>query len=111
MVGSQHQAVIPEGLCKYDDALPYENEDKLLWNPISLTTEETENYLLKAREPLTAYCQNVNSSKPTNYHIRDDEQVIFFFFLFVLPLIFAVCEGKSKKYIICCSLFNDSRVM
>jgi hypothetical protein len=36
MVGSDYQAGIPEGLCKYDDVLPYENEYKL-WNPRCLS--------------------------------------------------------------------------
>ena len=30
MVGSEYQAQIPEGLCRYDDALPYENEDRFV---------------------------------------------------------------------------------
>uniref|UniRef100_A0A182QVF3 Uncharacterized protein n=1 Tax=Anopheles farauti TaxID=69004 RepID=A0A182QVF3_9DIPT len=48
MVGSDFQAVIPEGLCRYDDALPYENEDKLLWNPTILNEQEIEDYLVKS---------------------------------------------------------------
>jgi hypothetical protein len=34
MVGSEFQAKIPSGLCKYGDVLPYENEDKLLWGEL-----------------------------------------------------------------------------
>lgn len=44
MVGSEFQAVIPEGLCKYGDALPYENEDKLVWDPFKLQELEVERY-------------------------------------------------------------------
>ncbi|XP_035904914.1 mesoderm induction early response protein 1 [Anopheles stephensi] len=51
MVGSDFQAVIPEGLCRYDDALPYENEDKLLWNPTILNEQEIEDYLVKITGP------------------------------------------------------------
>uniref|UniRef100_A0AAG5DSV4 Mesoderm induction early response protein 1 n=1 Tax=Anopheles atroparvus TaxID=41427 RepID=A0AAG5DSV4_ANOAO len=51
MVGSDFQAVIPEGLCRYDDALPYENEDKLLWNPTILNEQEIVDYLLKITSP------------------------------------------------------------
>uniref|UniRef100_A0A182PW08 Mesoderm induction early response protein 1 n=1 Tax=Anopheles epiroticus TaxID=199890 RepID=A0A182PW08_9DIPT len=51
MVGSDFQAVIPEGLCRYDDALPYENEDKLLWNPTILNEQEIEDYLVKTTGP------------------------------------------------------------
>lgn len=32
MVGSD----FPEGLCHFDDALPYESDDKLLWNPYEI---------------------------------------------------------------------------
>ncbi|XP_053662161.1 mesoderm induction early response protein 1 [Anopheles marshallii] len=51
MVGSDFQAVIPEGLCRYDDALPYENEDKLLWNPTILNEQAIEEYLVKITGP------------------------------------------------------------
>ena len=33
MIGSPFQAVVPEGLSPYGDTPPYENEDKLLWEP------------------------------------------------------------------------------
>nr|CAD7393108.1 unnamed protein product [Timema cristinae] len=76
MVGSDYQAGIPEGLCKYDDALPYENEDKLLWNPSQMTEDEVEDFLVKAQEPLLNNAQGV-SAIPTGMHTRDDEQAIF----------------------------------
>lgn len=48
MVGNEFQAVIPDGLCQYDDALPYENDDKLLWDPKILIENDIEQYLRKA---------------------------------------------------------------
>ncbi|XP_040355896.1 mesoderm induction early response protein 1 isoform X5 [Ixodes scapularis] len=36
-VGSEYQATIPVGLCKYDDAPAYENEDRLLWDPAKIS--------------------------------------------------------------------------
>lgn len=76
MVGSDYQAGIPEGLCKYDDALPYENEDKLLWNPSSLSEQDVEDFLVKAQEPLVNNAQGVNAI-PTGTHTRDDEQALY----------------------------------
>ena len=36
MIGPSYQASVPSGLSSYcGDTLPYENEDKLLWNPHS----------------------------------------------------------------------------
>ncbi|XP_031338695.1 mesoderm induction early response protein 1 isoform X2 [Photinus pyralis] len=70
MVGSDYQAVIPEGLSNYDDALPYENEDKLLWDPNPLEKNVIENYLKKAatlaKPPI-----------PLGTQMRDDEQVLY----------------------------------
>ncbi|XP_075216959.1 mesoderm induction early response protein 1-like isoform X1 [Lycorma delicatula] len=79
MVGSNYQAYIPEGLCKYDDALPYENEDKLLWDPSSLTAEQIEKYLVKAQEVLINSAQGVNAI-PMGAHTRDDEQALYLLF-------------------------------
>lgn len=70
MVGSDYQAVIPDGLCHYDDALPYENEDKLLWDPNYLEDKIVEDFLKKAS----------NLTKPTipmGSQLRDDEQALF----------------------------------
>ncbi|XP_970158.2 mesoderm induction early response protein 1 isoform X2 [Tribolium castaneum] len=70
MVGSDYQAQIPEGLCHYDDALPYENEDKLLWDPLVINSTVTEDFLKKASE----------ISKPPipmGSHLRDDEQALY----------------------------------
>lgn len=70
MVGSDYQAVIPEGLCHYDDALPYENEDKLLWDANSLDFATVEDFLKKAAalNKLTL---------PLGKQVRDDEQALY----------------------------------
>ena len=75
MVGSDYQAVIPEGLCKYDDALPYENEDKLLWDPTKLSDSDIADYMNK-------FSTLASANGGTNYisqggkHLRDDEQAL-----------------------------------
>jgi len=69
MVGSDYQAVIPEGLCHYGDALPYENEDKLLWDPSPMTPEAVADYLKEG----AAICK---PSIPTGKHIRDNEPAL-----------------------------------
>ncbi|XP_056646771.1 mesoderm induction early response protein 1-like isoform X5 [Diorhabda carinulata] len=69
MVGSDYQAQIPEGLCHYDDALPYENEDKLIWDP-SVPGIDVEEFLMKAsaitKPPI-----------PLGTQLRDDEQALY----------------------------------
>lgn len=75
MVGGDYQASIPEGLCKYDDALPYENEDKLLWDPSKLNDSDIEDFLNK-------FSKLASANGGTNYisqggkHLRDDEQAL-----------------------------------
>lgn len=76
MIGSSYQATIPEGLCKYDDALPYENDDKLLWNPDRMADDEIEVYLVKAQEPVFSNAQGVHAI-PAGAHTRDDEQALY----------------------------------
>ncbi|XP_032668880.1 mesoderm induction early response protein 1 isoform X5 [Odontomachus brunneus] len=71
MVGSDFQAAIPEGLWFYDDALPYENEDKLLWDPTPISEEDTNEFLERAQLPA------VKGSLPAGSHIRDDEQALY----------------------------------
>ncbi|XP_014283341.1 mesoderm induction early response protein 1 [Halyomorpha halys] len=73
MVGSDYQAQIPEGLCKYDDALPYENEDKLVWDPRDLSPKEIEDYLIRASEPAGSGISGI----PIGIHTRDDEGALF----------------------------------
>lgn len=81
MVGSDFQAVIPEGLCRYDDALPYENEDKLLWNPTVLNEDAIEEYLQKIASGASSNTgtPQTNSvfSIPLGKHLRDDEQGLY----------------------------------
>lgn len=81
MVGSDFQAAIPEGLCRYDDALPYENEDKLLWNPTVLGEGLIEEYLKKIAAAASSntgapHTNNVFSI-PLGKHLRDDEQGLY----------------------------------
>lgn len=73
-IGSEYQAIVPEGLCIYDDALPYENEDKLLWDPKRLPEEEVEKYLNKVRELKCLNKKNdckKNDTKKFNVVIRE----------------------------------------
>ena len=89
-VGSDYQAQIPEGLCRYDDVPAYENEDILLWNPASETEKEVEEFLkqhaaLKAidEEHTTtpsdapALVPIPDTSLPNGIHIRDDQQALY----------------------------------
>lgn len=70
MVGSDYQAQIPDGLCHYDDALPYENEDKLLWDPNLLFCDDIEDFLKRAS-------LITKPALPMGAHLRDDEQALF----------------------------------
>ncbi|XP_019873452.1 mesoderm induction early response protein 1 isoform X2 [Aethina tumida] len=70
MVGSDYQAQIPEGLCHYDDALPYENEDKLLWDPYITPEGLVEDYLKKA-------LISTKPAIPMGTQLRDDEQALY----------------------------------
>ncbi|KAJ8730588.1 hypothetical protein PYW08_002001 [Mythimna loreyi] len=75
MVGSDYQAAIPEGLCSYDDALPYENEDKLLWNPTTLEEKVTEDYMKKVCA-MTSGTTGVDAV-PRGRQLRDDEEALY----------------------------------
>ncbi|XP_050668749.1 mesoderm induction early response protein 1 [Leptidea sinapis] len=74
MVGSDYQAGIPEGLCSYDDALPYENEDKLLWNPDILDEKVTEEYM---RKICAMNSETGIDAVPRGKQLRDDEEALF----------------------------------
>lgn len=50
MIGTSYQAIIPIGLSQYGDILPYENEDKLIWEPSQVSEREVEEYLIKIRD-------------------------------------------------------------
>lgn len=92
-VGSDYQAQIPDGLCKYGDVPAYENDDKLLWDPKSLKDKDVEEYLSRIQHmdslELAEGCGNNGSSDvssgyisipdtslPQGCHIRDDEQAL-----------------------------------
>ncbi|KAJ8969366.1 hypothetical protein NQ317_004638 [Molorchus minor] len=70
MVGSDFQALVPEGLCHYDDALPYENDDKLIWDPYVIDGAAVEEYLIKA-------AANSRPVIPMGNHLRDNEQALY----------------------------------
>lgn len=57
----------------YGDTLPYENEDKLLWDPSMLQNQDVESYLSKSQE--NANATSAVASLPLGQHVRDDEQV------------------------------------
>jgi hypothetical protein len=69
------KATVPSGLSNYDDTLPYENEDKQLWDPTRLSEEVTREYLAKSAETTGAPGIMGVNGIPTGSHIRDDEQV------------------------------------
>lgn len=78
MVGSEFQASIPEGLCRYDDALPYENDDKLLWDPSKLSDNAIEEYLFKTHSNnATQKSENEKHIIAKEKYLRDDEQALF----------------------------------
>lgn len=70
MVGSDFQAQVPEGLCHYDDALPYENEDKLIWDPTVIEPQVVDDYLQKAAAINRPFI-------PMGAHLRDNEQALY----------------------------------
>lgn len=74
MVGSDYQACIPEGLCNYDDVLPYENEDKLIWNPTLLKESIIEDYMRKVAEINSGLGIDV---VPRGKQLRDEEEALF----------------------------------
>lgn len=75
MVGSNYQAIVPEGLSHYDDALPYENDDKLVWDPTILTEIQVETYLREVRTKKKRV-SGVHTL-PAGKHLKDDEQALF----------------------------------
>ncbi|XP_064626094.1 mesoderm induction early response protein 1-like isoform X2 [Lineus longissimus] len=75
-VGSDFQAVVPDGMCKYGDAPAYENEDRLLWDPNKMESKEVEDYVRRVNQETLQNAQGVNAI-PTGDHIRDDEQALY----------------------------------
>jgi len=76
MIGPSYQAQVPGGLDNYDDTPPYENEDKLLWDPSRLTEDSCKEYLAKSGELQGATAALGVNGIPTGSHIRDDEQAL-----------------------------------
>lgn len=77
MVGADYQALIPEGLLEYDDVLPYENEDKLLWDPSKISDNTLEEYLNKFSLSSSNGANNhTTSTTATGKCSRDDEQAL-----------------------------------
>jgi len=78
MIGPSYQASVPSGLSDYDnDTLPYENEDKQLWDPTRLSEDTTLEYLTRSGEAGVAACGGGVNAIPNGNHIRDDEQALF----------------------------------
>jgi hypothetical protein len=88
MVGSDYQAQIPEGLRYYGDAMPYENEDKRLWNPDPIDEAEVAEYLQAVQDMQTdPQSTKTVASIPKGSHVRDDEQVVPIPFMRILEII------------------------
>ncbi|XP_033115075.1 mesoderm induction early response protein 1-like isoform X3 [Anneissia japonica] len=75
-VGEDFQAVIPDGLCPYDDAPAYENEDRLLWDPSKLDDSQTESYLRQVQVATSATAKDLHAVSQ-GAHTRDDEKVLY----------------------------------
>lgn len=78
MVGSDYQAQIPDGVRRYGDSLPYENEDKLLWDPGQTIDVDVVNYMVSiktANENAAAGGDRIII--PQGSHVRDDEQALY----------------------------------
>ncbi|XP_076066267.1 uncharacterized protein LOC143039867 isoform X9 [Oratosquilla oratoria] len=75
MIGAAYQAQVPEGLQVYGATPPYENEDKLLWEPGKLTPKQVEDYLRALHNPPPG-AQGV-AALPLGKHVRDDEQALY----------------------------------
>jgi len=73
MIGPSFQAFVPSDLDAYGDTLPYENEDKQLWNPGHLVSKDVEEYLSKSQEAIQT---GGVGSLPMGAHVRDDEQAL-----------------------------------
>ncbi|XP_037952218.1 mesoderm induction early response protein 1 [Teleopsis dalmanni] len=76
MVGNAYQAVIPFGLSQYGDILPYENEDKLIWEPTQVSEQEVEEYLLKVRDIKPMLSDDQLKSKPTDEDSARDLKIL-----------------------------------
>lgn len=81
MVGSDYQAQIPDGLSKYGDDPPYQNVDKLLWDPRSTTDAAIADYLHRIHQQ--SHGGSTNAAPPPTptggggKRVRDDENALF----------------------------------
>ncbi|KAH7638458.1 mesoderm induction early response protein 1-like protein [Dermatophagoides farinae] len=87
-VGSDFQAVIPEGLKHYDDSIivghHHHNNNLLLWKPI-LSQLNLDDYLIEYAKLSLSNDEDSSSSLndfelPTGKHFKDDEQALFTLF-------------------------------
>ncbi|XP_063051069.1 mesoderm induction early response protein 3 isoform X2 [Engraulis encrasicolus] len=75
MVGPEHQAEVPTGLCSYgDDEKAYEEEDQLLWSPGLISESKVKEFLWKA---LSRTTDQKSDSDGYKEHVRDNEQVLY----------------------------------
>ncbi|KAK7083555.1 Mesoderm induction early response protein 3 [Halocaridina rubra] len=82
MIGSAYQAQVPEGLQAYGATPPYENEDKLLWEPGKISPKQVQDGEQMVEEYLRALNHPPPGSQgvaaiPMGKHIRDDEQALY----------------------------------
>ncbi|XP_064607494.1 mesoderm induction early response protein 1-like [Liolophura sinensis] len=75
-VGSDYQAMVPDGLSRYGDAPAYENEDRLLWDPSKMENSMVEKYLGEFHAHNMQQAGGVNAI-PQGTHVRDDEQALY----------------------------------
>lgn len=86
-VGTDFQAVVPDGLSCYDGVPAYENEDRILWDPATLNDLNVEEYLRRVKEtsPDSGSPPEVSGLNPMpeltlasdDMIIRDDEQALY----------------------------------
>ncbi|XP_078576125.1 mesoderm induction early response protein 1-like isoform X2 [Branchiostoma floridae x Branchiostoma japonicum] len=76
-VGPDYQAKVPAGLCAYDESkpVPYDSEDRLLWDPTRLDDKQVESYLDEYAS--LAPGSPGMGAVPAGGHVRDDEQALF----------------------------------
>ncbi|CAD5111778.1 DgyrCDS1051 [Dimorphilus gyrociliatus] len=75
-IGVSYQAVVPDGLAHYGDTPPYENDDKLLWNPEATNADEVDQYLRDVQLLRLKVESDSISSLPIGSHLHDDEEAL-----------------------------------
>ncbi|KAL1493007.1 hypothetical protein ABEB36_011153 [Hypothenemus hampei] len=70
MVGNDYQAQVPDGLTNYEQFPANDNEDKLLWNPDEIFSQDVEDFLIKTRELF-------KPPIPEGNVLRDDEEALY----------------------------------